>query len=307
MDVLDDFLLDQILRTNENDQVLNLENNEVEYKRSFDWSNNQCKQKCLKELAALSNAGGGYLIYGVDDTTGELIGEDKSEDLANISDAYSRQFSPTIQMKGRTFEVNGIPLFVIYAAKYETLPSVCIKEFEGVKNGVLLYRYSSKSAPIKGVDLINLMQSLRQDTATEKLISTQQENRRKDLMPYFHINGGTRNGLKDFSVRFKNKGKKAHLLGLIPFKDSNVYLNSNIEMNSFVDESQTFQIRGRFKENVINISHCNYSFRLFFEDIDEYIYFQEFHIQRSNIKNHHPKPELSSKEGLEEFKEIQKE
>jgi predicted HTH transcriptional regulator len=48
---------------------------DVEYKAWMDVSQNEVRAKLARHLAALANHGGGYLIFGVDDTTRKSQGQ----------------------------------------------------------------------------------------------------------------------------------------------------------------------------------------------------------------------------------------
>jgi len=56
----------------------------VEYKAWMDTSTNEAKAKLAKHIAALANHGGGYLVFGVEDSTREPLGE-TTFDRANFS------------------------------------------------------------------------------------------------------------------------------------------------------------------------------------------------------------------------------
>jgi predicted HTH transcriptional regulator len=59
----------------------------VEYKAWIDTSTNEAKAKLAKHIAALANHGGGYLVFGVEDSTREPLGETMF-DRANFSVAH---------------------------------------------------------------------------------------------------------------------------------------------------------------------------------------------------------------------------
>jgi len=99
MDPLDDLILESILRTDENGIVLQKEDDKIEYKAIFDNSSKEAKAKYAKELAALHNYDGGYLIFGVDDHTKELIGLNafQEPDNADLTNDINNYFSPAIR------------------------------------------------------------------------------------------------------------------------------------------------------------------------------------------------------------------
>ena len=90
---------------------------EVEYKSWMDTSVNEVKASLARHLAALSNHGGGYLIFGVNDKTTEpegattldpkLFGEDA------ISAIIQRYLDPRFQCRVEWAEFNGVSYPVV--------------------------------------------------------------------------------------------------------------------------------------------------------------------------------------------------
>ena len=295
---------DRIFRTHKK-KVLHQEDNLIEYKKEFDWTDKGCKLKCIKELAALSNAGGGYLIYGVNDK-GEIVGEDRTEDLANIHDFFGRYFSPSIQFSASTYYHNEIPLFVIYAPAYSSIPTVCIKDSDEFKAGHLLWRYTSKSQPIGGRELISLLQELkRSDEASEKLLAEQRQNRKQDIMPRFEFNFTCKWKENGFHSEFTNKGADSFLKDVVLYKHMKADIANLLTTEYPLPKNECGLIEGTYKETQPPFKQRVFAFRIYFTDIDQNWYFNDFEGVGGAMQNPFPLPIETSEAEYQHFKRSQ--
>jgi len=73
MGPLDDIILKGILNTDATGNVLQKEDDKIEYKEVFENGSKEAKAKYAKELAALCNYDGGYLFFRVSDD-GNIVG-----------------------------------------------------------------------------------------------------------------------------------------------------------------------------------------------------------------------------------------
>lgn len=277
MDLLSDFILKNILRTGENNIVLQKENDTVEYKLDFDNSSKEAKAKYAKELAALCNYKGGYLIFGIDDSTNELIGlsdfvEPDNADLSNDINSY---FSPAINFHSRIIEIEGRELFVIYVEGRESIPTVCIKGHQQeLKEGTIYWRYSGQASPIRSGDLINLLnelkgmgndrladiEELRLKSQNLPLIQYQNGMSGQDNATIHLINNGERGVIKEVIVsagdviarcmpktpQALNRGEKGRIV--VQTKDRSVIKSVNYSLDLLVEDKigTKYIIRGKF-------------------------------------------------------------
>lgn len=304
MDTLLNNLLDEILTLDSNGCIRYKEDNRYEYKATIDWENDNAKMKYLKELVALSNAGGGYLIFGIDDKTYRptgLIGE-KSIDPKWITDWHQKYFAPSIEISGTSFQKDGFDYFIIYSNAFQEIPCIAVKERDEIKNGSFYYRYSGKSEPIKGIDLIKLLYQIKRNSASYELLTYNQETRKKDLQPKFYFTGGGSEPTK-FTIKFSNKGERAFTQGAINFKNSNGLIDRRSGTKQFIEKDKTWEISGRYRGN-FEVPQRTYKFRIYFSDDDENWYYQEFEGHTGVVVPSFVKPVETSRNEMEAFIEL---
>jgi|GEM_PF-2893139 hypothetical protein len=308
MERLSNNLLDDILTLDAYGCVRYKEDNRYEYKSNIDWTTDSAKMKYLKELVALTNAGGGYLIFGIDDKTYQPTGlnAEKDVDLKLITDWHQKYFAPAIEISGRTFQKDGFDYFVVYSGAFNEIPCVAIKEREEIKNGCIYYRYSGKSEPIRGIDMIRLLYFLKKDSATYELILHNQETRKKDLQPKFYYDSGGSSDPERFRVNFSNKGARAYVQGVLHLKDSNGHVDRACGTPRFIEKGQGWPIFGRYRRSDLPVSQRTYKFRLYFTDEDEDWYFQEFEGHTGVVVPSYVKPVETSQSEMETFIEENK-
>lgn len=212
MNPLDDIIIKGILRTDIDGKVQK-EDDKIEYKEVFDSSTKEARGKYAKEMAALYNFQGGYLIFGVNDDL-EVIGLQgfQEPDNADIANSVNTYFSPAIKFQTRKVEIDGKVVFVIYVEKRKDIPTVCIKSFPSVvQESTIYWRYSAQAAPISSGDLINLLNQLRGEETKELTDIARREYRAK-FKPRLWINGGGGyGGDGSFKIPIDNKGQVGYL------------------------------------------------------------------------------------------------
>jgi hypothetical protein len=138
---------------------------EVEYKAWLDTSEPEAKAKIARHLAALSNHGGGYLIFGVDDKTREpqgsttlaqgLFGEDA------ISSIVKRYLDPRFQCRVERVTYEGVVYPVVIVPSHGARPVIAIadgpqdakKQPVGIREGAIYVRSAGpESIAIKRPD-----------------------------------------------------------------------------------------------------------------------------------------------------------
>lgn len=212
MDPLDDILITGMLRTDSSGKVLQSEDDKIEYKEIFDNSSKEAKAKYAKELAALYNYQGGYMVFGVNDKTLELVGLSNFSvpDNADLVNDLSTYFSPAIRFRSRLLSVNGTQVFVIYVERRNSIPTVCIKSYPAILgDGTIYWRYSAQSSPIRPGDLIDLLKTL-QGEDNRKAGEIAQKQYRSQFRPRLFINGETKSG-SAVIIRIENRGEIAHV------------------------------------------------------------------------------------------------
>jgi hypothetical protein len=125
---------------------------EVEYKAWMDTSVSETKAKLARHIAALSNHGGGYLIFGVDDKTKlpqgstelspELFGEDA------ISAIIKRYLDPRFQCRIERATHQGVEYPIVIVPSHGARPVIAIadgpqdekKQIVGIREGTIYIR-----------------------------------------------------------------------------------------------------------------------------------------------------------------------
>lgn len=212
MNPLDNIILNSLLRVEVNGSLYQKEDIQVEYKQIFDRHSKDAKAKYAKELAAMFNCEGGYLIFGVEDNTAEVIGlpDFIQPDNADLSNDVNTYFSPSVPFISRIFNTNGKTLFIIYVEKRKSIPTVCIKSHQDVlKDGTIYWRYSGKSSPIESGDLINLLLSLRGEE-NKRLADISEKELKAKYKPYIQAHGSMSSG-GNITIGIINNGERAKL------------------------------------------------------------------------------------------------
>lgn len=108
---------------------------ELEFKRTLDLSDNGGKAKLAKEICALANYGGGWIVFGredngetVDELPKELVGID--QDTVNQISASYLTPAPHCTLRWIRDEDKGIDLPIVWVPSHGTEP-IC-----GAKNGL---------------------------------------------------------------------------------------------------------------------------------------------------------------------------
>lgn len=224
MDALDDIILRGLLATDEHGVMLTREDDRMEYKESFDNTSKVAKAKYAKEMAALYNYEGGYIVFGVEDSTLRLVGLDNfgTPDNANLVNDINNYFSPSIRFKTKVFSIHGKTTFIIYVDKRKSIPTVCVKGYQEIlKESTIYWRYSAKSAPISAGDLIHLLNDLKGENSKE-LAEVAKRDFRSKFKPRLRTRTST--SREEFGIFIDNDGEDAIV-------DSFSVTESNIEVD----------------------------------------------------------------------------
>lgn len=239
MEALEDSVLHGLLRTDREGKVVQKEETNIEYKLIFDRNNKEAKAKYVKELAALYNTEGGYLIFGIEDKTNGLEGLKNfvEPDSAMIADDINNYFKPSFQFKSRVFEINNKSLFVIYVSKRIDIPAVCIKNYTDVlRESTIYYRYSTQSAPIHAEDLIYLLVNLK-TLKTDKLSELKEREMTIEYRPkIIWTTSGYTNEAQN--IVLQNKGRRVKV-NKISSLSPHLLPRFDIQVPFYMEENQT--------------------------------------------------------------------
>ena len=137
----------------------------VEYKAWMDTSQPEVRAKLARHIAALANHGGGYLIFGVDDTTRQPQGATALDQALFNQDAISaivkRYLEPRIQIRVDCAEHGGVPYPVVIVPSHGARPVIAAADGPqddkgrpiGIRQGEIYIRAAGpESVQIKHAD-----------------------------------------------------------------------------------------------------------------------------------------------------------
>lgn len=135
------------------------ESKEFDYKEGQDWDYADKKARCelVKDILAMSNTLGGYLVLGVSQVSGGFQfdgmsdGECKSFDSTKINGFVQNYADPPINTTVRKVTHAGKNFIIIEIPRFADTPHLCQKDFPGVLTDRALYvrTDNNESAPIK--------------------------------------------------------------------------------------------------------------------------------------------------------------
>lgn len=128
------------------------ENDHLEFKASFSFADNTFS-KIACAMAALANNRGGYILCGIEDGSGRVIGLATREafgcDLARWATTLKRCLMPVPTFERMLTEVDGKTVGVLYIEAAENKPVIATKTFgDKMKDGAVYFRYPGQSTAI---------------------------------------------------------------------------------------------------------------------------------------------------------------
>jgi len=158
--VIDERLVREFLRVNEEGRVYHRESQELEFKEQF---NLAALADYYRDFAAFGNNRGGYLIFGVQDRPRVLLGMSAKSiaqfekiDPQVISGHLLNTFSCDIHWDQSILSLDGKCFGVFRIAPVTEKPIIAAKD-EGkdnvIKSGAIYYRYGGRTQLIQGAEL----------------------------------------------------------------------------------------------------------------------------------------------------------
>jgi hypothetical protein len=134
------------------------ETDTIECKQSF---HSPLHDGLLRAVAALANHRGGYILYGVENATGVLLGlkDDrfKNTDPNAFAQSVRGAMEPCPRIELGTAQLGGALLGALYVHAELEGPVIATKDRDNYKNGVVYYRYPGESRAIAGADFRRLL------------------------------------------------------------------------------------------------------------------------------------------------------
>lgn len=146
------------------DRLITRENSWLEFKESFNWGS---RAKYAKTMAALANAQGGYIVFGIKRRPHEIIGlmgtNFENIDGEKVTAFLNKAFSPEIAWEQMVYEISGRKVGIIHVAEARSKPVVCTAtEGDDLKESDIYYRYRARTERIKFAELRAVLEAERQ-------------------------------------------------------------------------------------------------------------------------------------------------
>lgn len=135
------------------------EGKDLDYKGPCDWNTSDKRARCelVKDILALANAGGGWLVIGVSETRTAFAHAGVSDEQAasfettQVNTFLNNYADPPINTRIHKPEVQGKRFVAIEVPGFPDTPHICQKEYPDVLTAPTLYvrTANNESAPIK--------------------------------------------------------------------------------------------------------------------------------------------------------------
>lgn len=114
-----------------------------------------------RSMAAFANNKGGYLVFGVKDGSGEIVGLTTNKfaeyDAARLSERVHNLVQPQLEWDKRIVEICTQRVGLLYVAESRQKPIIGTKNDGRISDGAIYFRYPGETRQIRHVDLINLI------------------------------------------------------------------------------------------------------------------------------------------------------
>lgn len=149
------------------------ETNNLEFKKSF---GHKSYPEYMKTMAAFANTSGGYLFFGIHDSTQELLGlqgvahsEFKNLDNAKLANFLRDQFNRDIRWGRKLFTYDQKEFGVVYVFELTNKPVISKKQYDILKKSEIYYRYNGVSTVIEPGDLEDIIEKEKHRLVSELL------------------------------------------------------------------------------------------------------------------------------------------
>jgi hypothetical protein len=273
MNYFSDAVLNKLLAVDSTGCLVNSEDDTLEFKDRIEWGANKSRMKYIKSIAAISNAGGGYMVFGIEDGTGKPIGvlDTAIVDAADITNALNAYFAPSVLFATQRKTVNGKLLFLIYCKPRKGPPAVSQKDFAGViQESQVYWRYSGQTSIIRPADLNRLHIELM--TGDLQLLEHNKKARRGDIKPEFRFGGGSGDQGDTFTLSLINFSKNVAYIHDITSEDGSASIHQQFKTKRAVNPGEKWHVAGDYVNQNAPTRECR--FKIFFTDVDSNLYSQ---------------------------------
>ena len=269
------------------------ESKNVEFKQDFDWSDNKKRLTYVKAIVGLHNHDGGYILFGIEDGTGAILGiSDELEKIDNvdINQVISEYFQPSLHdWRKKTIDINGKRVGVIHVPKRTGILSVCKKDSDVLKKSYLYYRYHSSTRLMEPGDILAVMLELSKD----KIYEHEYKKRKIDIRPFIIAAPAMMSGNKlEIDVRntSNNNAVIKDIEVLTDPKSFQLFWKPSQDYGQPLGGNQQFRL---IATTDMPAHMAPYKLKIIFSDIDGNIYFQEFSKEIHSHPKHTEPTEIS--------------
>lgn len=162
IDVFSDKIINRILRTvdSTSNKVKMRESAWVEFKANFNFD---YRQKYAKIMAAFANNQGGYIVFGVDESTQEIEGMNNDKfinfDAGKLNQYLLKTFSPMVDFETHVHHIDGKKFGLIYTHKSQDKPVIALSNEKGIiEDGAIYYKYPAESKLVRSHELKKIIE-----------------------------------------------------------------------------------------------------------------------------------------------------
>jgi hypothetical protein len=135
------------------------ETDRVECKQSFNWGN---RAEYARTIAALANARGGYLLFGIQDSDKQIVGiaagKMSKHDSSKITQYLLSKFSPVPVWEKSEMTIAGMTMGILYVRPCATRPVICLSDDGSVlREGDVYYRYPGETRRVKSPEITEMI------------------------------------------------------------------------------------------------------------------------------------------------------
>ena len=168
-------------------RLISRENNRLEYKETFNWTN---RAKYAKTMAAFANNRGGFIVFGVKNSPHDLVGVDATRfdalDPSTVTGYLNSRLVPEVEWERFCIQIAGVQLGVIAVTAAEVRPIVCVRnDGSELREADIFYRYRGRSQRMRYPEL-------------QRVLEERQERERKAW--FQHLSRVARIGVENVGV-----------------------------------------------------------------------------------------------------------
>lgn len=134
------------------------ESSEIEFKLAYNW---KAKSKYAKSVAGLANNGGGYLLFGIENATRQVVGIDEGFwdglDPRKLSQTFGQMLAPAPDVAKGKLALAGKVVGVLYVKEAAFKPVVSAASDSDLANGAIYFRYPGETCAARAPEIQSML------------------------------------------------------------------------------------------------------------------------------------------------------